>query len=184
MKTNQKGFVNVILIILVVFLAGVVGYFVLVKKTSPSVPQTSTSTPITQSSTSSVEYKNTEYGFSFFLLPENWKGYSIITSKWEGYTAGPRGDTTIEEGPIISIRNPKWTSQNPRQDIPIMILTLNQWSSLQQEKFHIGAAPIGPSELGRNAKYVFALPARYNFAFLTGFEEVQKILEGNPLRAF
>jgi len=37
--------------------------------------------------------------------------------------------------------------------------------SLQQEKFHIGAAPINPSELGRNTKYVFALPARYNYAF-------------------
>ena len=65
-----------------------------------------------------------------------------------------------------------------------MVFTLAQWDSLQQDKFHIGAAPIGPSELGRNTRYVFALPARYNFAFPTGYEEVEKILEDNPLKAF
>jgi hypothetical protein len=64
-----------------------------------------------------------------------------------------------------------------------MIFTLDQWNALQQEKFHIGAAPIGPRELGRNSRYVFALPARYNFAFPKGYEEVQDILEGNPLHA-
>jgi len=44
-----------------------------------------------------------------------------------------------------------------------MVFTLSQWDSLQKYKFHIGAAPIGPSELGRNTKYIFELPARYNF---------------------
>ena len=61
---------------------------------------------------------------------------------------------------MISIRHPQWTAENPRQDIPIMIFTIEQWNSLQQEKFHIGAAPIGPTELNRNEKYVFAIPAR------------------------
>ena len=46
------------------------------------------------------------------------------------------------------------------------------------------AAPINPGELGRNVKYVFALPARYNYAFPTGYQEVEKILEGKPLRGF
>jgi hypothetical protein len=62
-----------------------------------------------------------------------------------------------------------------------MIFTLAQWNALGQEKFHIGAAPFGPRELGRNRDYVFALPARYNFAFLEGFEEVETILSNNPL---
>lgn len=130
-----------------------------------------------------IIYKNTQYGFNF-LLPVSWEGYYIIISKWEGYTPGAKGDVAVEQGPIISIRHPKWTSANPRQDIPIMVFTLAQWDSLQQGKFHIGAAPINPSELGRNTKYLFALPARYNYAFLVGFEEVAKILEGNPLQAF
>ena len=63
-----------------------------------------------------------------------------------------------------------------------MIFTLSQWNLLEQEKLHIGAAPIGPSELGRNSKYVFTYPARYNFAFPTGFEVVEKILESKPLQ--
>ena len=63
-----------------------------------------------------------------------------------------------------------------------MVFTTIQWNSLQENKFHIGAAPIGPKELGSNAKYVFALPARYNFAFPTGYEEVEEILENNPLQ--
>ncbi len=126
-----------------------------------------------------IEYINTQYGFSF-SLPISWKEYSIITTEWEGNPIG--GENVIEKGPIISIRNPKWTQENPYQDIPIMVFITAQWESLQQEKFHIGAAPIGPSELGHNSKYVFALPARYNFAYPAGVEEVEKILEGNPLK--
>ena len=141
-----------------------------------------TETTLTQEQ-QQVIYTYTQYGFSF-SLPLSWEGYQIIESKWEGYTPGTQGDVTVEQGPVISIRHPKWTLANPRQDIPIMVFTLAQWDSLQQDKFHIGAAPIGPSELGSNTKYVFALPARYNFSFPTGYEEVEKILEGNPLKAF
>lgn len=124
---------------------------------------------------SSVIYKNTQYGFNF-PLPDSWKGYKIVTGKWEG--TGKVNET----GPMISIRHPKWTSQNPRQDIPILIFTIAQWNSLQKDEFHIGAAPIGPSELGRTTAYVFALPARYNYAFPTGYEEVEEILKSNPIQ--
>jgi hypothetical protein len=128
-------------------------------------------------------YKNTQYGFKF-SLPASWKGYSIVNSKWDGLAiAGESGEKVIETGPIITIRDPKWTKQAPKQDIPIMVFTINQWNSLQQEAFHIGAAPIGPSKLGQNNSYVFALPARYNFSFPPGYEEVEKILEGKPLQA-
>ncbi|AGL01885.1 hypothetical protein [Desulfoscipio gibsoniae] len=132
--------------------------------------------------TNSIAYRNTQYGFSF-SLPESWKGYSIVTDKWEGSAPeSPQGVKTVETGPMISIRHPQWTTQNQRQDIPIMIFTLTQWNSLQQGKFHIGAAPMGPNELGRNTRHVFALPARYNYAFPTGFKEVENILESNPLQ--
>lgn len=128
----------------------------------------------------SIMYKNTQYGFNF-TLPAGWKGYSIITGNWEGYEV--KSGKITENGPLISIRHPQWTSQNVRQDIPIMVFTIDQWNLLQKEAFHIGAAPMGPSELGRNNSYVFALPARYNYAFPTGFEEVEKILENHPLKA-
>ncbi len=134
------------------------------------------------SSTATV-YRNTEFGFDF-SMPASWKGYSILTDQWQGYTSGDQGDVVAEQGPLISIRHPLWTSVDPRQDIPIMVFTPAQWDSLQRDEFHIGAAPIGPSELGRNAKCVFALPARYNFAYLNGWEEVQKIIDGHPLHAY
>ncbi len=143
---------------------------------SPQEPENSQETPGT------IIYKNTEYGFNF-TLPESWKGYKIITGEWEGE---PIEESTADSGtitgPMISIRHPLWTSQNPRQDIPIMIFTAEQWKSLQKGEFHIGAAPIDPSELGHNSKYVFALPARYNYAFPAGYEEVEDILKGNPLK--
>jgi hypothetical protein len=130
-----------------------------------------------------VVYRNNQYSFDF-VLPASWKGYSIITDNWNGYTSGTVGDSLAEHGPVLSIRHPLWTTNVPRQDIPIMIFTVKQWSELQQDKFHIGAAPINPSELGRNSKYVFALPARYNYAYLKGYEEVDTILQTKPLKAF
>ena len=133
----------------------------------------------TNAGTGSIVYNNTQYGFRF-TLPQSWNGYKIVKSEWDGVDS--QSGKTIDIGSIISIRHPLWTAQNPRQDIPIMIFTLAQWNALQQGKFHIGAAPIGPSELGRNSKYVFALPARYNYAFPTGYQEVENILNGKPLK--
>ena len=173
MKTLIQGKkLKVLLIALIVVGLGIVVYSIsaiLIKNKSA-----------TKKSLSIIEYRNGQYGFSF-SLPESWKGYSIVEDKWEG--SAPGSGVTVEQGPIILIRHPQWTSANPRQDIPIMIFSLDQWSLLQLEKFHIGAAPIVPKELGRSSNYVFALPARYNYAFPTGFEEVEQILENNPLQA-
>lgn len=111
-----------------------------------------------------------------------WEGYTIVLKKWEGLAVDEQaGEKVVESGPEISIRHPEWTTQSPRQDIPIMIFTLSQWSSLQKEDFHIGAAPVGPTELGRDSRYVFALPARYNYAFPAGYEELEKIISRNPI---
>lgn len=125
-------------------------------------------------------YRNENYGFSF-SLPKSWEKYSIVINSWQGHMLD---SSDTEEGPQISIRHPKWTNENPRQDIPIMIFTINQWNAMQNDEFHIGAAPINPKELDRNNKYVFALPARYNFSFLEGYEEVEEILNNNSLQAF
>lgn len=128
-----------------------------------------------------IIYENKEYGFRF-RLPKTWKGYKIVMDKWEGKPIEEtKNADTAESGPIISIRHPKWTQEEERQDIPIMVFTHEQWDALQKEQFHIGAAPMNPSELGRNSMYVFALPARYNYAFPTGYEEVEEILESKPL---
>lgn len=171
----------------VVMFAVILGliYFSFSKKTEDLKNQS----VLNQTATSTVSanvYKNNYYGFSV-SLPDSWEDYSIITDEWEGYSidSGGQGQVLTESGPMISIRYPDWDYKSPRQDIPIMVFTLKQWDDLTADKFHIGAAPIGPSELGRNSRYVFALPARYNFSFLTGFEEVEQIIKDNtPLKTF
>jgi hypothetical protein len=133
--------------------------------------------PLAEPETPALEYKNTKYGFSF-SLPASWRGYTILTDKWEGSDVKNGID---EHGPMISIRHPGWTKENPRQDIPIMIFTLAQWDALDHGEFAASAAPVGPTELGRNRKYVFAIPARYNHAEAEGWEEVDGILSHGPL---
>lgn len=139
--------------------------------------QTAAGTTATASDKAAVVYTNRRYGFRFDL-PADWKGYRVLVQRWEGTTVeGPRRK---EHGPKIVLRDPRWTKAKPRQDIPIMIFTPEQW----KEDLAVSAAPIGPSELGRNSRYVFALPARYNFAFPEGYEEVEEIMKTKPLHPF
>lgn len=131
-----------------------------------------------------IVYQNAQYGLTV-TLPASWKGYTILTEEWQGFSLVPgkeEGKVT-ETGPQISIRHPLWTEKVPRQDLPILVFTLAQWEEIQKEKFHIGAAPMNPSELARNSRYVFALPARYNFSFPEGYEEVDALVQGGAVGA-
>jgi hypothetical protein len=182
---NKQKNTIIFIIAFIIFLVVVTSYFILAKKQS-SITKNPIQTQTEPLQVKTLNYINTEYGFSI-KLPVTWKGYSIIKDKWNGQVLDEKGTTektTKLEGPKILIRHPLWTIDNPRQDIPIMVFTLNQWSLIQDEKLSVGAAPIGPSLLGRNEGYVFALPARYNFAYPVGFEEVQKILESKALSTF
>jgi hypothetical protein len=132
--------------------------------------------------TNSTTYINRRYRFRF-VLPSSWKGFRIITGSWTGTAVDGSADAP-EHGPELSIRNPLWTKSHPRQDIPIMIFTRKQWDLVSQNKIAMSAAPFGPTELGRNARYVFALPPRYNYAFPQGYEEVEKIMATHPLHPF
>lgn len=115
-------------------------------------------------------------------LPDSWRGYRVESSTWEGLKNEPdSGDVVVESGPMITIYHPDSTPENPRQDIPILVMTLLQWDAMMAQDWHIGAAPIAPIELGRNSEYVFALPARYNYAFLEGWEEVEEIIRNQSI---
>jgi len=128
-----------------------------------------------------ITYGNQMYGFNF-SLPADWKGYSIVKDSWTGnYLDGSSKTIT---GPVIKIRNPLWTKAKPYEDIPVMVFTIDEWSAITQEKLSVSAAPIAPSELGRNQTFVFALPARYNYDFNIGFEEVEQIIQNDPLQAW
>ncbi len=131
----------------------------------------------------SVKYNNKQYGF-IFSLPADWMGFSTYTKTWTGNPLpGSQYKTTIS-GPEIYIRNPNWTTQQPHEDIPIMVFTLDEWNEIQKETLAVSAAPIPPSKLGSNKIYVFALPARYDYDFSIGYQEVEKITQSNPLQGY
>jgi hypothetical protein len=128
---------------------------------------------INEGSYEGCKYENIEYGFSL-KLPKSWEEHTVFEEEWVS-------NDKSQTGVIVNIRHPRWTEEKPRQDIPIMIFTHEQWKLIEKEELSVGAAPIPPKYLGENDKYVFALPARYNFAFLEGYEEVEEIMANNPL---
>jgi len=143
----------------------------------PATPQAS-SPPAAQAA-ANIEYRNARYGFCF-VLPASWTGFSIVPGQWTG---GAMDGGPPATGPLLLIRQPAWTADNPREDIPIMIFTPGEWRRIEKDGLSVSAAPIGPSELGHNARYVFALPARYNFDFATGYEEVDGLIGQHALHA-
>jgi hypothetical protein len=146
---------------------------------TPSPTPTATSTILSLPLT----YNNSDYGFKF-SLPADWQGFTTLTQTWTGTPLqGSQYKATIT-GPEILIRNPNWTSANPYEDIPVMVFTPAEWTEIQKETLAVSAAPIPPSELGQNAKYVFALPARYDFDYKTGYQEVEQIMASNPLMGY
>lgn len=150
----------------------------LTSSASSEVTTESSTEATTNTNSEGVVYDNSTYGFKF-TLPSTWEGYTVIEDKWSSNSAD-----YDRSGPEISLRNPQWTEAEVTQDIPILVFTHDQWKEIQDEKYNVSAAPIPPSMLGENDAYVFALPPRYNFAYPKGFEEVEKILEGNPLETY
>jgi hypothetical protein len=127
-----------------------------------------------------IVYRNNVYGFCF-RLPADWKGYTIVTETWSG-TVFDTGQK--ESGPQLLIRNPKWTKEKPFQDIPIMVFTPAEWQLVKAVTMSVSAAPIGPSELGHNSRYVFALPPRWTgFYDALGQDELNSWMQQNRLQA-
>lgn len=143
--------------------------------------------PQTAGTIEGVKYENKEYGFSV-KLPDKWKGFSVETKEWVGekYQDGkPEGR---DKGPLVSISAP--ATLGIEQDMPVMVFTLEQWNLITAVEnnsstfMSVSAAPIPPSELGRNSNYVFAIPPRYNYAFPRGWEEVEDIVKNKTLWNF
>jgi hypothetical protein len=133
-----------------------------------------------------VIYKNKRYRFTLDL-PKSWKGYSVLVSEWTANVqdpANPDKDPREVRGPLITIRHPGWTEANPRQDIPLMVLTYAQANLSDEGNLFASAAGYPPPEIGRNARYVFAVPPRYNSQDLPGLDEVDAILRQKSLHPY
>jgi len=129
-----------------------------------------------------VEYKDKKYRF-VFSLPASWKGYRTETGTWNAYVR-ETDPVQTEFGALITIVHPLWTQSSPRQDITILVFTVEQWSLVEQKRLVIGTQEAVPSELGRNAKYVFGLPYHFADGKTLGAEEVRRIVAGHPLLTY
>ncbi|HEX4103884.1 MAG TPA: hypothetical protein VHZ04_00160 [Candidatus Paceibacterota bacterium] len=189
MKKHIPFWLSLVIIIAVAVIVGLVGYYEASLSWGPAgsaaAPTPTPATGATSSVAFPITYTNNTYGFTF-SLPADWQGYTIVTSTWNGNgdQACPANGCPPVTGPEILIRNPQWTKANPWQDIPIMVFTPSEWSAVASGTLITSAAPIPPSELGQNANYVFALPPRYDYAYPNGWQEVESIMQSNPLHGF
>jgi hypothetical protein len=113
-----------------------------------------------------------EHAIRLLLSPASWRSYTILTGQWDGMV---RSTSQMIQVPSITIRNSKWTRENPYQDIPILNFKPEVWRKVEDAKITVGAAPFAPSELGRNNRYVFALPARLTSGSANGYQGVSAI---------
>lgn len=148
---------KIIILTPLLLLIGVGGFYLFNIRSIPTTPP--------PQETETLVYTNTTYGFSI-ELPKDWEGYTLVPA-------------SVQFGQAVTLRHPLWTEENKYMDIPVLIYPIAQWEIWEKNNFegYPTAAPIGPTERGRNARYVFATAPRYNFSFGTGFETVEEIIK-------
>lgn len=175
----------VIAVLSLVIIAGALWVFWPRSAVAPAPSPSATPTGV-ETGGESVVYTNEEYGLRV-SLPDSWDGYGVTTFTWTAVRFAANGtEEQAAQGPLIHIVNPLVGRGNPYQDIPIMVFTHEQWRHLDGPgaDWSVSAAPIGPSVLASNSAYVFALPARYNFASPPGWEEVEDLIRNGAVSTF
>ncbi len=124
---NQKGFANIILVIVIVVLIGAVGYFAFVKKSEPVAQQstptpTQMNTPVSPTPTPKDEtanwkiYNNTRYSYTV-KYPSNW--YVDTTYSENDFTQrGPVEDNEFIGGDTGFSNYPNASSYNMENPAP------------------------------------------------------------------
>ncbi len=104
-----------------------------------------------------------------------------LGKSWERFT---ETDSQIQFGRLVTLNKNIVGTTTPQAFIPILIYPVEKWREWEANNFegYPTAAPIGPTERGRNDAYVFATAPRYNYSFSNGFEEVEDII--SKLKAF
>ena len=176
---NQKGSLILTVFLIIVFLAvmGSVGYIVYEKSITPKsedkVP------PMDATNYWQKTYMDGDYGFEI-TFTDSWKGYIVEEKRWEGVLMDVPDSEGPDYGPMFVFKNPKSTTEQRWQDIPIMIFTQDVWKMVDgpNPTVSVSAAPIGPAKIGENSKYVFATPPRwYGFTDDLGWEEAVEIVK-------
>lgn len=129
---------------------------------------------------SPIDYVNAQYGLRF-SLPADWQGYTVLTQQWEGISHLPSKDTSevTTTGPVMVLRNPRWSADNFCQDIPILVFTHRQWEDETNGAFFPYAGGV-IYELGHSHEYVFGIYSRYNADdSLREWREASGIVEKN-----
>jgi hypothetical protein len=129
-----------------------------------------------------IVYRNTRYDFCF-TLPASWHGYKIVADEWGGGESGDEKETVPLHRPEITIVHPLWTAENERPDIPILIMTPQQWHALKNGEFSIGASGADTRAIARNAHYVFVLPPRFYLERASAIREVGTLIDHRALQA-
>lgn len=173
---NKKNILIVVVVLVVIILAS--GFWFFLKPKAVQAPKNQETLPVSVApnpDNSTGVYRNETYGFQM-RFPESWKGYYAIKGNWQGRVI--KEENSLAFGPMLTFRNPNWKEQDHWQDIPVMIFTDEAWKLVQNEEISLGAAPIGPSEIGRNGKYIFATPARWvGFTDAKGQDEAVEIVK-------
>ncbi len=149
----------------------------------PYLTPSGTPSPSPTSSPLSVQYRNATYHLQV-NLPADWKGFSVLTLQWQATDVA--SGNVAATGPKIVLRHPLWTAAKPYEDFPIMVFTTAQWAKVGSANavWSLGAAPIPPSALASTSAYVFALPARYNYDFALGFQELDDAIRAGAVSAY
>jgi hypothetical protein len=126
-----------------------------------------------------LRYHNAQYDLTFFL-PADWQGYRVLTKEWSAklYSADYQAVIGTEHGPMIVLRHPHWETDEPYQDIPILVFTRSQWDVVKPQRLFIGAGGTD-DEISHSTKYVFGINSRHNWGELKGWEETGKIVQQN-----
>jgi len=194
MNMNQKGFANIILIVLVVILAGAVGYFALVKK------------PVSPTPTSQVNIKGSE-----FIPPDSGVVDLLVISVSKGHYCSPKNTVSVPAGEVgvptkpVVTKNESCPSEGDSGVVKVeKIISYDRYQNPKYKRLEEGKV-YNSSFISRPAKFKYLLqPAKetvesgfqaiengfYVFAFYTGgslTKEHEVILpgfkEGDKIRA-
>lgn len=155
---NQKGFANIILIVIIVAIVAVGGYFVFSKKLEPIAQQptpTPTKTPVSPTPTAKDEtagwntFTDTQYGFEF-KYPDTWKA-TVNDNEGSDYKV------------IARVVNPSRAGK-PDTDVPIeQLLVRSQNITCEGQSINLG----GKTGTGRGWEQGFGLIYYRDLCFKT-----------------